>query len=258
MKFYAKSVFSLSAIALLGCGGGGGNSQTDTPVSSGPALSVSTTALSFSGEQFSEPLPSQRVNLTFDRDVVSIVSMTIQGDAEFEGRNVFSVSSDSSNSFADVVIDNSDIEGGTYVDELVLQPSLRAGGFGNTVTVDLTFMQDPTQPLTAEFINPGTGPVEITEGGPPLRFPVMINTGNTIRWEAQPFRFVADPEGVFVLTTDPMSGTGSEQVDLILTATPALVEGLRGGQSDFPILGLQDLDHPGNFTEIGFEVTLAE
>jgi hypothetical protein len=260
MRFYTPYLITFSAGVLISCGGGGGgsaSSPTTPPVSSGPALTVSTTSVTISGKQFGDIAPAERVNLTYDSNVVSIVSILVNGDAKFEGRNVFSAESDSSNSFADIRVDNTDIEGGTYVDQLVLQPSLRAGGFGNTVTVDLTLVQDPTQPLTVEFIDPGEGPVEVVEGGPPQRFPATINTGNTIRWEVQPYRFDADEEGVFVLTSDPAQGTGSEQVDIILTPTPALIETLRGGQSDFSILGFQDIDHLGNFTELGFEVILA-
>lgn len=258
MRNFFKTTCFMSSLVLIGCGGGGGDSSsssTSTPAN-GNVLSVSTTNVTFSGKQFGELAPTERVTFTVDNNVVSIVSMLITGDAKFEDRNIFSVSSDSSNSFADIRVDNSDIEGGTYQDTLILRPSLRSGGFGNTVTVNLTLVQEPTQPLTAELNDPGEGPVEITEGGPPIRIAASVITGSTIRWDVQPYRFVADD--VDAVTTDPTEGVGSEQVEVVLTPTQTLIDSIKANGREFAIFGFQDRDHPGNFTELGFEVILAE
>ena len=257
MKNLLNSVLFASALGLIGCGGGGSSSNsTASTTNTGPILTASPISLTFNGKQFAEPLAAQRINLTFDRDVVSIVSVTLTGDAEFEGRDVFSFSSDSSNTFADVRINNSDIEGGTYMDTLVLEPNLRAGGFGNTVTVDLTLIQEATTPITATINDPAAEPVQVVEDGPPVRLAASVNTGNTIRWAVVPTRFDADD--VDVVTTDPAEGIGSEQVDVVIVPTPALVESIRTNGSEFIDVNFQDLDNPGNFTQLILEVTLTE
>lgn len=251
MQNLFKNIIFVSALSLMGCGGSGSDSSsavTPPPVSSGPALAVSTTSLTFSGKQYADLVPMQRVNLTYDRDVVSIVSVTINGDAKFEGRNIFSSSADSSNTFVDIGVDNSDIEGGTYIDQLVLQPSLRAGGFGNTITVDLTLVQEATQPITAALTDPANNPVQIVEGGPPVRVAASISAGNTIRWDVQPYRFTADD--VDAVTTDPVEGTGSQDVDVVITPTKTLVDFIRANGSELALFGFQDRDNPGNYTEL--------
>lgn len=256
MKNRLKNVMFVSALSLIGCGGGGDGGSAGAPSGNSPVLTVSTSSLTFSGKQFGDLVPAQRINLTYDRDVVNIVSMTINGDAKFEGRNIFSLSSDSSNSFADIRVDNSDIEGGTYIDQLVLEPILRAGGTGDTITVDLTLVQEATEPVTAEITDPADRSVQIVEGGPPVRVTGSVFAGNTIRWEVQPYRFSAD--SVDAVTTDPIQGTGSQEVDVVITPTPTLVESIRSGGSEFAIFGFQDRDHPGNFTQLDIEITLAE
>lgn len=98
MHILSKPLLTLSATALMACGGGGGDDSTTTvPDNSGPVLTVSTTDVTIDGKQFGELPPAVRIILTYDSNVVSIVNMTVAGDAKFEDRNIFSVSSDSSN-----------------------------------------------------------------------------------------------------------------------------------------------------------------
>jgi len=257
MRPFAKPFLFLPVLALLSCGGGGSSGGTiSTPTSTGVILSASETSLTFSGAQFGDPPPSQRIDLTFDPDVVGLIRSEIAGSAQSEFGDIFTASSDTSQAFFNVRPIFTDVEGGTYEDVLTLTPTLRAGGEGPPVTIDLTLVQAPTQPITASLNDPTEGIVVVTEGGPSIRVAATITTGNTIRWEVQPFRFTADD--VDVLAGDPIQGVGSEQIDLIITPTPTLIEGLSSGFTELAFVNIQDLDHPGNFTEIGVEISLAE
>lgn len=258
MKTIYKPLLTLCTLSLMACGGGGGGSVNITPpTSNGPVVTVSATSVTLDGKQFGEQPTPERISINYDTDVVTSVGLLVTGNAKFEGRNIFSVSADSSNSFADILIDNTDIPGGTYQDELVLSPNLRANGTTPSITIDLTFIQEPTEPITGEINDPDNITVQITEGGPQVRVEASVNTGSTIRWEVQPYRFIADD--VDAVTSDPTAGVGSEQITLIITPTPALINSIRSnGQPEIGFLGLQDIDHPGNFSDIGVDIELIE
>lgn len=202
--------------------------------------------------------PTERVVFTYDRDVVSIVSRTIEGQARTpRGDRVFTATSDSSGDFVDISAIFTDLEGGTYTDVLTLEPQLRAGGVAPKIEVALTLIQEPTVQIVAEIEDSnGTGP-KIVEDGPAITIAATLTTGNTIRWESVPFSFTAD-DGVVALASNPSEGVGSEQVELILSPTTTLVETIKSNGSAFIDIGFQDLDHPGNFAVIDIEVELAD
>ena len=150
-----------------------------------------------------------------------------------------------------------DVEGGTYEDVMTLMPSPIGSGTLPSIQVNLTLVQEPTAELTAVLNDPENFIFDLREDGEPVRIPATVTTGNTIRWEAQPFAFDADG-GLFVLTSEPSEGTGTEQVDLILTPTPAFINSVRQSGTESAVMGFQDIDHPGNFTEIGVDARLSE
>lgn len=255
MRLNSLIVYTISLCLLVACGGGSGGENSSS--SSAPNVRISPLNISIDGKQFGEIPPSQRVTISYNRNVVSIVGAQIKGDAKFEGRNIFSASSDSSNSFVDIIVSDTGIDGGTYTDELILTPILNSGPSLADIVVDLTFVQEPTQRLTAEINDPNDQQIEITEDGPPVRVSASVNTGPTIRWEVQPLSYIG--EDIDVITTDPRQGVGSEQIEFVVTPSPRLIEDVRAMGPNFPVAaGLQDLDHPGNFTEVFLEVSLAE
>ena len=245
--------------SLATCGGGNNSlAPASNPTSSAPVLQVSSRNITLSGKQFEEMGPTERVVFTYDRDVVSIVSRTIEGQARTpRGDRVFTATSDSSGDFVDISAIFTDLEGGTYTDVLTLEPQLRAGGVAPKIEVALTLIQEPTVQIVAEIEDSnGTGP-KIVEDGPAITIAATLTTGNTIRWESVPFSFTAD-DGVVALASNPSEGVGSEQVELILSPTTTLVETIKSNGSAFIDIGFQDLDHPGNFAVIDIEVELAD
>lgn len=252
------STVALCALGLTACGGDSSNTPPTTPpVSAGPALTVSPASLTFSGKQFADPPAQQAVVLTYSRDVVSSidVSANVNELLRSGSEDIFRAGTDSSQQDVFVNILNTSVEGGTYVEEMVLTPNLQAGGTGTPVSVSLTLVQEPTTPITLTQDIPT---IEITEGGPPVRFKVTVNAGNTVRWGVGPFRFVADD--IDAVTSDPTEGIGSQEIDIVVNPTPAFVESI----SQFPADGetveisFQDLDAPFNVGFLNFNVTLAE
>jgi len=135
---------------------------------------------------------------------------------------------------------------------LVVTPLLRDGGEGATVTISLTLVQEPTVPITT---TPADISATLTENGPAIRIPITINAGNTVRWRVEPYSFQA--ESVEAITSDPTTGTGSQEIDIVITPTPLLVSEIREqDNAGFAFIGFEDLDAPRNFFELGVNLTL--
>lgn len=244
-----------SVFVANGCGGDD-SAVTIIPVGSGPVFSVSSTDVTISGKQFADPEAPVRINFTYSRNDISRVNVPhrfLNPDI-FDG-DIFRASMDTSHTFVDISSANWDLEGGTYTDEMVITPVLQSGPDGTPVTIKLTLVQEPTTPITTtpEFLNS----IQITEGGPPVRTQVMINAGNTINWQVGAYSYQA--EDIIAITSDPETGTGSQDVDIVVTPTPLLVSEIRdqNGTGFFQI-SFEDVDAPGNYWTLDLDVTLVE
>jgi len=255
MKLLIQFGLLTSALFIYGCGGGGGDSSSQPPASTGPVFSVSTTSVTISGKQFAEPDPAQRINFNYSRNDVSRVDVPRRFTHPdiFDG-DIFRAFMDTSQTFVDISSANSDLEGGTYQDEMVVTPTLQSGAQGTPITISLTLVQEPTTPITTtpEVLN-----VELVEGGPAVRTKVMINAGNTIRWEVGSYSYTA--EDILAVTSDPATGTGSQEVDIVITPTPLLVDEIKQQEAPgYVEIDFHDLDAPGNFWIFGINLTLVE
>ena len=274
MKTYIRTAFACSFLGLMACGGSGGSKSTPNTGTSGqtpsvqPVLSVSTTSLTYSSKRFRDLPERQRIEFTYDTSVVDFIMMNVVGivqigePAEGASTNLFRTSTDSSDppQYVEVFPVYAQMEGGTYIDEFTLQPRLKDGTNGDIVTVDLTLVHEPTTPVTVELNNPEDLIVEVTEDGPPIRVPATLNAGNVVRWQSNPTRFVQDGS-VDVVTTDPLEGVGTEQVDIVITPTDTLIETLKDDTVFNLPIQFEDKDASSNFqnwTELSIEVRLAD
>jgi len=268
MKYFPKSIIAASALALVSCGGGGssGNStSTAPPPTAGAVLTASPANVTFSGKRFRERPERQRINLNYNENEVSSITTEIVGLTQIgeplpgASTDLFGISIDSNVPlrYVDVITRFTDMEGGTYVDELTFEPRLSNGTTGDKITVDLTLLHEPTTPITAELNDPADATVEVVEDGPPVRVAATVNAGNAIRWESLPTRFIQDGS-VNVLTSDPVEGTGTEQVSLVITPTATLIETLNDDGFFNLTIQFEDRDGPQNFTELDIEVRLAD
>ncbi len=274
MKTYIRTVFACSALGLIACGGDSGSSSSgnmgpSTPPSSAqPDLTVSTTSITYSSKRFRDLPDRQRIELTYDPAVVDYVSGRVTGLVQIgdlvpgASNNLFRTSYDGNapSQFIEVFPIYMQMEGGTYVDEIILEAILLDGTVGDAITVDLTLVHEPTTPVTVDLNDPEDAIVEMTEGGPPVRIPVTLNAGNVVRWKSNPTRFAQDGS-VNVVTTDPIEGVGTEQVDIVITPTDTLIETLKDdGFFNLPIQ-FEDIDASRNFqnwTQIYIEARLSD
>ncbi len=252
--FYAGLVSSF--VLLQGCGGDDGSPLPGIPESNGPIFGVSTTNVTISGKQFADPEAPFRINFIYSRNDISRVNVPhrfLNPDI-FDG-DIFRASMDTSHTFVDISSANWDVEGGTYSDEMIVTPVLQSGQDGTPVTIRLTLVQEATTPITMtpEFVNN----IQVVEGGPPVRTKVTINAGNTINWQVEPYYYQA--EEIMAVTSDPDTGTGSQEIDIVVTPTPLLVQEIKeqAGTGFFQV-GFIDLDAPGNFVTLDLDVTLVE
>ena len=132
---------------------------------------------------------------------------------------------------------------------MILTPILSEGPDGTPVTISLTLVQEPTEPLTLE---PASAQTVLTAGGPQIRIPVTINAGNNNEWRVAPFRFDADD--IDAITSEPTEGVGTQDIEIIINQTPSLVStslelsvGDTIGQVNF-----EDVDALSNF--IAFDI----
>jgi hypothetical protein len=266
MKTYYKIALASSLLGLMACGGGGSSasSVSTPPVSVAPSFSVSASSLTFSGKRFRELPDSQRINLDYDATNVDFIAIEVVGQTQIgeplEGanNNLFRTSIDTNTPvrYVDVFPVFPNIEGGTYVDELTLQPRFLNGTTGSITVVDLTLIQEPTTPITAELNDADDAIVEVTEDGPPVRVAITVNAGNSIRWTSEGSRFVQDG-GVSALASAPEAGLGTEQVSLVITPTDTLIETLE--DDGFFNLRIAFIDEDGrdNFFNLPIEARLA-
>ena len=272
MKTYFKIVLASSLLGLTACGGGGSDSSFSSPPPTAtpaptPALtfSASTNSLTFSGKRFRELPERQRIEFDFDANSVDFIAIDVAGLVQIgeplqgANNNLFRIAIDTKTppTYVDVFPAFPNIEGGTYVDELTLEPNFLDGTIGPRSVVDLTLIQEPTTPITAELNDADDEIVEVTAGGPPVRVAATVNAGNTIRWTSQGTRFLQDST-VNVLASDPESGIGTEEVSLVITPTNTLIETLEDDGSFDLRIEFEDEDGRDNFFNLFIEARLAD
>ena len=271
MGTYFKIALVSSVLGLTACGGGGGSDNSVTsppptitsPPSPAPSFSVSASSLTFSGKRFRELPDRQRIELDFDPTNVDFIALEFAGLTQIgepvqgANNNLFRFSTESNTpTFVEVFPVFPNIERGTYVDELTLQPRFLDGTSGELLTVDLTLIQEPTTPITAELNDADDAIVELTEGGPPVRVAATVNAGNSISWTSEGTRFLQDG-GVSALASDPETGLGTEQVELIITPTNALIGALNDDGFFNLRIEFEDEDGRDNFFNLPIEARLA-
>jgi len=241
-------LLSFFCLALIYSCGGGGNENNPVSIippmeKSGPIFSVSTTNLTITGKQFAVAEPPKRIEFTYlDSDVSRVDIPHRFSNPDIFNGDIFKASMNTAQKFVDISSANTDLEGGTYVEDMIITPSLQSGGDGDPVTVTLTLIQEPTTPITSA---PESITNIIAENGPVVRTKIMLNAGNVIRWEVGAYRYQA--ETVDAVTSEPTSGTGSQEIDILVTPTPLLVDELRQQAGEgLAQISFQDIDNPGN------------
>jgi len=255
-NLYLPTLFVSSLTVLSACGGGGSGSEVQAvntpPEVIEPVLTVSPTSLTFSGKQLAPSPPEQVLSFSFSETVDRVSANFINAS----GDSIFSSGVSLGPRTVVVNVNSTDLEGGTFTDDLVLTPSLVAGGDGQPVTVPVTLIQEPTVPISIE---PEFVSVAITPDGPPVSAGVIfLNAGNTISWTTVPFRFVADDmDAVFAV---PAEGIGSQEIEIFVNPTPSLISSIDPSQPDgaFADLGFQDVDAIFNLATLELSVTLGE
>jgi len=251
MKIIYTAFSMVTLFALTACGGSGSSVS--------PKVTASKTGVTLSGKQFSDNTPTERIDFTFDPTEISAVNVSIEG-------SVFKI--DARDDHVIVFSNDRSLDGGTYEEDLILDPIPRTTGkvFPKTI-IPVTLIQEPTAPIIVE-LNPSFDdtPIVFVKGGPPITVSATLTTGSTINWEAQYTHFetpdfiLGDIHGLnryspyedrAILTSNKAEGVGSEQIQLTLDPRPWIIERFENGRGlteDNAVVLFRDKDNVYNFT----------